>query len=109
MLTTMYTTVSTLPPHDPASFQLPLPDPGKRQWETSKTGYLNWAVSQLLVRGAGVSGKGSSAVDKAVEGAYEVGKSDDVKAALQVVGGMDDIRRWDGTRTEHGHEDAMEL
>jgi len=109
VFTTLYNNVSTLPPHDPMSFQLPLPDPGKRPWETSKTGYLNWAVGQLLVRGAGASGKGSSAVGKAAEGAYEVGKSEDVKAALEAAGGKDVVSRWDVARNEREHEDAMEL
>jgi kinetochore protein Mis12/MTW1 len=107
--TTMYSRVSTLPPHDPESFQLPLPDPGKRPWETSKTGYLNWAVGQLLVRGGGASGKGSSTVGKAAESAYDVGKSEDVKAALVAAGGKDIVSRWESTRNERGQEDAMEL
>ena len=95
--------MSTLPPHDPASFQLPLPDPGKRQWETSKTGYLNWAADQLLARGQGGGGekgkgKGSEAVRRAVEGSDGVGKAEDVKAALETVGG-----------DEEACQDTMEL
>jgi len=105
----MYGYVSTLPPHDPESFQLPLPDPGKRPWETSKTGYLNWAVGQLLVRGGGTSGKGSSVVGKVVESAYDVGKSENVKAALEAAGGNDIVSRWEATRNERGHEDMTEL
>ena len=107
--TTMYGHVSTLPPHDPESFQLPLPDPGKRPWETSKTGYLNWAVGQLLVRGGGASGKGCSAVGKVAESAYDIGKSEDLKAALEVAGGKDIVSTWEATRNERGQEDAMEL
>ncbi|OCH84966.1 Mis12-domain-containing protein [Obba rivulosa] len=44
----MHTAVASLPPIDPAATapeHLAAPEPGKRQWETSKTGYLNWAVS----------------------------------------------------------------
>lgn len=103
----MYNAVSTLPPHDPASFQLPLPDPGKRPWETSKTGYLNWAVGQLLVRTRdGGTGEGSSAVGKVVEGAYGVGKSDDVKAAMEATGGKDVVRL--GKKKREG-QDQMDV
>lgn len=102
----MYNNVSTLPRHDPASFQLPLPDPGKRPWETSKTGYLNWAVGQLLVRGGGANGiQGSSVVGKTAEGAYGVGRSEDLKAALEVAGGKDVVNRWEATRNERQHEE----
>ncbi|KAH9932348.1 Mis12 protein-domain-containing protein [Fomitopsis serialis] len=49
----MYDSVSALPPPDPA-FTAPEQagpsEPGKRPWETSKTGYINWAVEQLMLR-----------------------------------------------------------
>lgn len=84
----MYDSISNLPPHDPASFTLPLPDPGKRPWETSKTGYLKWAVGQLLVReGVGAKGDRDPAVGKVVEVAEGVGKAEDVKAASQLADG----------------------
>ncbi|PFH47467.1 hypothetical protein AMATHDRAFT_113470, partial [Amanita thiersii Skay4041] len=50
-LLTLYEHVSSLPPLEPAvaaSLALaPEPEAGKRPWETSKTGYLNWALARL--------------------------------------------------------------
>jgi hypothetical protein len=66
-------------------------------------------VGQLLVRGSGASRKGSSAVGKTAEVAYEVGKSENVKAALKAAGGKDVVSRWEAKRNEREHEDAMDL
>lgn len=53
-LLALYASVSSLPASDPEMpttlAQLQLADPGKQKWETSKVGYLNWAVEQLLAR-----------------------------------------------------------
>ncbi|KAL7283921.1 hypothetical protein ACG7TL_001193 [Trametes sanguinea] len=99
---TMFEAVASLPPLDPSSAVLEpgvVPEPGKRPWETSKTGYLNWAVEQLMQRakekakreqsGASGSGfgEGSSAVGAAAASAYEVGSAEDIKALLERVGG----------------------
>ncbi|KAI9061573.1 Mis12-domain-containing protein [Trametes sanguinea] len=99
---TMYEAVASLPPLDSSSAVLDpgvVPEPGKRPWETSKTGYLNWAVEQLMQRAKekakreqpGVSGggfgEGSSAVSAAAASAYEVGSAEDIKALLERVGG----------------------
>ncbi|KAI6038446.1 Mis12-domain-containing protein [Pisolithus marmoratus] len=50
----MFTAASSLPPLTPeataALTQLPLPDPGKRPWELSKAGYIDWATKQLLTK-----------------------------------------------------------
>ncbi|KAF9044611.1 Mis12-domain-containing protein, partial [Hymenopellis radicata] len=58
-LKALFTTVSQLPELDPETpqtlAQLQLADPGKQKWETSKEGYLSWAVEQLLARGEGAS------------------------------------------------------
>jgi hypothetical protein len=43
------------------------------------------------------------------EVAYEVGKSEDVKAALKAAGGKDVVSRWEAKRNEREHEDAMDL
>jgi len=43
-------TVSALPPHPHvtnADVHIPGLEPGKRQWEVGKAGYLNWASAQL--------------------------------------------------------------
>lgn len=73
----MYQALSTLPQPDR---QLDTPvDPGKRQWETNKTGYVNWAVDRLLAKGGADRG-GSRAV------AEELGTAQELRAALAAVG-----------------------
>ncbi|KAJ7902976.1 Mis12 protein-domain-containing protein [Mycena leptocephala] len=53
-LMAMQKSVSTLPELEPATIsalsQFRLSGAGKRQWEMGKTGYINWAISQLLVK-----------------------------------------------------------
>ncbi|KAJ6541896.1 Mis12 protein-domain-containing protein [Mycena capillaripes] len=53
-LLAMQKSVSTLPELEPATIsalsQFRLTEAGKRQWEMGKTGYINWAISQLLVK-----------------------------------------------------------
>ncbi|KAJ7611018.1 Mis12 protein-domain-containing protein [Roridomyces roridus] len=53
----MHESVSTLPELQPtttaAISQLRHTEAGKRQWEMGKTGYLNWALSQLLSKDGG--------------------------------------------------------
>jgi len=39
---------SALPALDPANVDVPGLEPGKRQWEVGKTGYLSWASAQLI-------------------------------------------------------------
>jgi len=81
-LTDMYQTLSNLPPHEiPASVNLT--EPGKRQWETNKTGYMNWAVGRLLTKGSGGEGDGKGAVDKLDFVATEIGTSDDLSTAVK--------------------------
>ena len=83
----MHEAVASLPQIDPSSTapeHLAAPEPGKRLWETSKTGYLNWAVEQLMRRTKDQNkGEGSSTVGAAAEAAYAVGTAEDVKAFLQ--------------------------
>ncbi|PPR05759.1 hypothetical protein CVT24_006825 [Panaeolus cyanescens] len=60
---------------------------GKRQWETSKTGYMNWALRQLMTkndreREMVAGGTGTAAVDKLVKSATELGSAGDIKAAI---------------------------
>lgn len=95
----MFDAIASLPPLDPSSAVLDpgaAPEPGKRPWETSKTGYLNWAVEQLMQRakekaknepGGSAFGEGSSAVSAAAAAAYDVGSAQDVKALLEQIGG----------------------
>ncbi|KAF8869230.1 hypothetical protein BD779DRAFT_1740220 [Infundibulicybe gibba] len=48
----MYQSLSSAPELDPATMatlvQLRMSEPGKRQWETNKTGYYNWALTQVV-------------------------------------------------------------
>ena len=79
----MYQALSTLPPPDR---QLDTPvDPGKRQWETNKSGYVNWAVDRLLAKGGADRG-GSRAVDNLETAAEELGTAQELRAALAAVG-----------------------
>ncbi|TDL22005.1 Mis12-domain-containing protein, partial [Rickenella mellea] len=87
----LYESVSSLPHIDPtasAAATSRLPDPGRRQWETNKTGYVNWAVGQLVAKSKEQgSGGGSTAVGNAVEQAYSVGEVGEVKGALSALEG----------------------
>ncbi|KAJ7508633.1 Mis12 protein-domain-containing protein [Mycena galericulata] len=53
-LMALYESVSTLPELEPATLsalsQLRHTEAGKRQWEMGKTGYINWVITQLLVK-----------------------------------------------------------
>ncbi|KAJ7146222.1 Mis12 protein-domain-containing protein [Mycena epipterygia] len=53
-LMAMHESVSSLPELEPATIsalaQLRLTEAGKRQWEMGRTGYINWAIAQLLVK-----------------------------------------------------------
>lgn len=79
----MYEEVASLPPPDPASLQQPLPDLAKRPWETSKTGYLQWAVGQSLAHSGGDGAQGASVVSRVAEVVQAVGTTDQVKSASQ--------------------------
>lgn len=79
----MYQALSTLPQPDR---QLDTPvDPGQRQWETNKSGYVNWAVDRLLAKGGADRG-GSRAVDNLETAADELGTAQELRTALAAVG-----------------------
>ncbi|KAF8877824.1 Mis12 protein-domain-containing protein [Gymnopilus junonius] len=102
--------ISTLPaPHTTGSSSHPaigLVEPGKRVWETSQTGYVNWALGRLLYRsqaqasgsGAGSSptgssggedsGKGQGIVDRIDRSAAEIGSGEELRSALEVIEGV---------------------
>lgn len=83
-LNAMYDAVSSLPPIDPALVAILPSEPGKRDWETSKAGYLNWAKAQLLSRAKVDEGvQGSSAVDEMVTNMVEIGQADQLRKAVQ--------------------------
>jgi kinetochore protein Mis12/MTW1 len=55
----LYSAVSTLPPHPHltnADVHVPGLEPGKRQWEVGKAGYLNWASTQIVQRAQRATG-----------------------------------------------------
>ena len=54
-------------------------EPGKRQWETKRTGYVNWALQQLLLKGN--VGERQS-VDKLDSAATETATGEDLQLAL---------------------------
>ena len=90
-----YEAVSSLPPYDPSSashLSMPLAEPGKRPWETSKTGYINWAVSQAIarVREKGeekdnTEGTDNLIVENIVNTTSKIAKVDDVKTTIQLI------------------------
>ncbi|KAH9830097.1 Mis12 protein-domain-containing protein [Rhodofomes roseus] len=112
----MYNSVSSLPLLDP-SFTAPEQagpsEPGKRPWETNKTGYINWAVEQLMLRakekakGEGGFGEGSSAVGAVAASAYGVGSADDVKAVLELTGGSEALAGLEGRQSQEEQMDTQ--
>lgn len=88
-LTELYASMTTLPPIDPTDIasltQLKLTEPGKREWETSKTGYLNWAVGQLLAK--------TRRKEEEEEGTARSPVLDDITARAADVGTAVDMRR----------------
>ena len=75
----MYKTLSSLPPLEPSLGSVDLTEPGKRQWEPSKSGYLNWAVGRLLAKG--------EAMDKLENSTLEIGVGEDLRRTLVTVDG----------------------
>ncbi|KAK0465218.1 Mis12 protein-domain-containing protein [Desarmillaria tabescens] len=86
----MHSAVSNLPPIDPETIaalaQFQETDSGKRQWETSKSGYLNWAVSQLLSRSKTREGGGE--VEGITEQAAEIGQAEQLRQAFEITNGV---------------------
>ncbi|KAF5375180.1 hypothetical protein D9758_000030 [Tetrapyrgos nigripes] len=84
-LLSMHEAVVELPPLDPvavaALIQIPMTEPGKRQWETSKAGYLNWVVNQLLQRAN--KGSVSTTVADLSRDATEVGTAIQLREACE--------------------------
>jgi hypothetical protein len=49
-LSALYAAALELPPADASQTELSLPESGKRQWESGKMGYANWAATQLVMQ-----------------------------------------------------------
>ncbi|KAF9442752.1 hypothetical protein P691DRAFT_680857 [Macrolepiota fuliginosa MF-IS2] len=85
-LEVMYGRCSSLFPFDAAMLsalsQVELSEPGKRPWESTKTGYLKWAIEQL----SKVGGKGGKQgeVDGLVMRTDQVGSTDHLRRAIKV-------------------------
>jgi kinetochore protein Mis12/MTW1 len=107
-LNTMYASMSTLPPLDAttALSQIHFTDPGKRQWETSKTGYLNWAVGQLLEKAKEEGGpSGSLGVDGLAAKVNDVGPAGQLRAAAEATDDVNsDLDAVGASRTEEMEE-----
>ncbi|KAF8061809.1 Mis12-domain-containing protein [Lyophyllum atratum] len=99
----MYTAVSALPPLDPSTLaSLSHHEPGKRPWETSATGYKNWAVAQLLRKAESGAAGGQSVVDTLMEKVGEVGRAEQLRKAVEA---MDGVRMDLGAVGSAGGED----
>jgi kinetochore protein Mis12/MTW1 len=88
----LFESVASLPHLDPtAATAPPLPDPSKRPWETSKTGYINWAVGQLVAKtkeqehALRAGPVRSTIVENTLEQTEAVGEAKDVKNAAEAV------------------------
>ncbi|KII95304.1 hypothetical protein PLICRDRAFT_96165 [Plicaturopsis crispa FD-325 SS-3] len=104
-LSAMHASVSSLPPLDPTQVPAPvtLKDFGKREWETSKTGYLNWATGSLMQRTVGSSGGVNEA--GMLEGAASIGPGEWIKATLESEGAVVPARE----RPRREEEESMEI
>lgn len=95
----MYDACSSLEPLDAATLstltQVELSEPGKRPWESTKSGYLKWATERLIATAKEREG-GINEVTSLVDHAEQIGRAERLKKALEVaesvresLGGMD--------------------
>ncbi|KAG6831477.1 hypothetical protein H0H92_010386 [Tricholoma furcatifolium] len=97
----MFNAVTALPPLEASSLISLSHGPGKRLWETGRTGYKNWAVGQLLARAESGDAGGKSVVDTLMEHAHEVGRAEQLRTAVEAMGGVkDDLDAVDASRIE---------
>lgn len=87
-LESLFSAISSLPALTPESTaaltQLPLPDPGKRPWETSKSAYFDWASKQLLARvKQQTSGTGDSTIASLAKLSDTIANSRDMTALVE--------------------------
>ncbi|KAG6379180.1 Mis12-domain-containing protein [Boletus reticuloceps] len=79
----MFSSVSSLPALTPESTaaltQLPLVDPGKQPWETSKSAYFDWATKQVLAKvKKQISGTGDTTIASLAKITDAIAKSRDM-------------------------------
>ena len=97
----MYKSLSSLPPLEPSFGSVDLTEPGKRQWEPSKSGYLNWAVGRLLA-------KNGEAMDKVENSTLEIGSGEDLRRALVAVDvAKDKLEALVGQQHAKGHDEGV--
>ncbi|KAG6829083.1 hypothetical protein H0H92_005794 [Tricholoma furcatifolium] len=97
----MFNAVTALPPLEASSLISLRHGPGKRLWETGRTGYKDWAVGQLLARAESGDAGGKSVVDTLMEHAHEVGRAEQLRTAVEAMGGVkDDLDAVDASRIE---------
>jgi kinetochore protein Mis12/MTW1 len=77
----MYQMISSLPPLD-IQPTVNLTEPGKRQWEINQTGYVNWALQQLLAKGKVGESDGHATVDKLDAAAAEIATGEELQRSL---------------------------
>ena len=87
-LESMFSAVSSLPALTPESTaaltQLPLVDPGKRPWETSKSAYFDWATKQVLAKvKSQTSGTGDTTIAALAKLSDTIAKSRDMNALVE--------------------------
>ena len=90
----MHAAVAALPPPPDLAPEAAAPELGKRPWETSKTGYVAWAVEQLMERAkerargepgeGGAFSEGRAEVAATAERTKAVGRVGDLKRALEM-------------------------
>lgn len=84
----MFNACSSFEPLDAATLsalvQVELTEPGKRPWESTKSGYLKWATERLLEKVKEQDG-GSSAVTDLVDRMDRVGQAQRLRDAAKVL------------------------
>ncbi|KAI0259079.1 Mis12 protein-domain-containing protein [Gloeopeniophorella convolvens] len=80
----LYSKISALAQLEPVNADIKLPEPGKREWETGKAGYLNWANAQLVQRAKQMdSAPGASSLSTSAEEVTRSGTKEEMNAALE--------------------------
>lgn len=83
----MYNACSSLEPLDAATVstltQVELSEPGKRPWESTKSGYLKWATERLLAKAKEQEGR-SGEVTNLVDRMDQVGRAERLRKAIEV-------------------------
>ena len=85
-LEAMYTACSSLDPLDSTTIatltRVELSEPGKRPWESTKSGYLKWATERLLSRARDHTGE-KIEVTNLVDHADHVGQAEKLRKAIE--------------------------